>query len=215
MARLARAVEVFVDDVVWQAHPVSRLEPPTSAKALLFDCDGTLVDTVSLYRIAWHQEFGRRGFDMSDEWYAERQGLQEADFVLEAFPDADADTRAVIAAEGHRIFETMAHLLEPLEHVVDVVRRHHGLLPLAVVSAGTRESVHRSLAVAGIGDLFDQVITIEDDDGIPKPAPDVYLLAAVRLGVEPRDCVAYEDSSTGMASARAAGIGHIFDIRLA
>ena len=105
------------------------------------------------------------------------------------------------------------HLLEPFEHVVEVARAHHGRIPLAVVSGGPRAAVVASLRAVGIEDLFDVVITV-DDVRHGKPAPDVYLKAMAELGVSPEDCVAYEDSASGMRSAADAGIPVIHDVRL-
>jgi HAD superfamily hydrolase (TIGR01509 family) len=82
-----------------------------------------------------------------------------------------------------------------------------------VVSGGPRRAVERTLEGAGIADLFDLVVT-NNDVSNGKPAPDVYLLAMERLGVDPKHCVAYEDSGSGIESATSAGIPHVFDVRI-
>ena len=189
------------------------LVPPDGVKALLFDCDGTLVDTLALYRTCWRQVFGRRGFDMSDEWFATWQGHSMLPFVGAAFPEADDELIQTIGSEGVALFLESTHLLEPLEHVVEIARRYHGVLPMAVVSGGPRSAVRDSLTAVGIRDLFEPIVTV-DDVAHGKPAPDGYLLAARMLGVDPAECVAYEDSGSGMASARDAGVGVIIDVRL-
>ena len=189
------------------------LVPPDGTAALLFACDGTLVDTLALYRTCWRQVFGRHGFDMSDEWFAIWQGHSMVPFVRGAFPDVDDATLAVIGHEGVELFLESTHLLEPLEHVVEIARNYRGVLPMAVVSGGPRAAVVDSLHAVGIADLFDPVITV-DDVAHGKPAPDAYLLAAQRLGVNPALCVAYEDTGSGMTSAREAGVGVIIDVRL-
>jgi len=189
------------------------LVPPDGTVALLFDCDGTLVDTLTLYRTCWRQVFGRHGFDMSDEWFATWQGHSMVPFVQAAFPGVDDAMLAVIGHEGVALFRESTHLLEPLEHVVEIARNYRGVLPMAVVSGGPRAAVVDSLHAVGIADLFDPVITV-DDVALGKPAPDAYLLAAQRLGVDPALCVAYEDSGSGMTSAREAGVGVIIDVRL-
>lgn len=188
------------------------LEPPEGSAALLFDCDGTLVDTLSLYRVCWHQVFGRHGFDMSDEWFADRAGYHLHDFVAAAFPDATAELRASITDEGMSMFMASTHLLEPLENVVAIARANRGRLPMAVVSSGLHDAVHESLRAAGIDDLFDFVLTLGDVSA-GKPNPEGYLLAVERIGVPAERCVAYEDSAPGMAAARAAGIRHVVDVR--
>jgi beta-phosphoglucomutase-like phosphatase (HAD superfamily) len=185
------------------------LSPPEGTQALLFDCDGTLVDTMELYRICWRQVFGRRGFDMTDDWFAVWAGHSMEPFVRAALPDADVDA---VGREGIELFLESTHLLEPLEHVVAIAREHHGRLPMAVVSGGPRPAVVASLDAVGITGLFDLVVTATDvEEG--KPAPDAYLAAMAALGVDAERCVAYEDSATGLASAAAAGIGTVVDVR--
>ncbi len=189
------------------------LDPPADARALLFDCDGTLVDTMGVYRIGWHQVFGRHGFDMTDEWFHTWGGHSTKAFVEAAFPDGDDELIEQVSREGHEAFLKSVHLLEPFEHVVAVARAHHGRVPLAVVSGGPRAAVLASLRAVGIEDLFDVVVTV-DDVTHGKPAPDVYLKAMADLGVTPDQCVAYEDSASGMRSAADAGIPVIRDVRL-
>ena len=106
-----------------------------------------------------------------------------------------------------------AHELEAFEHIVDIARHFHGRVPIAVVSGGPRDAVERTLEATGLDALFDLVVT-NSDVAHGKPAPDVYLLAMERLGVDPEHCIAYEDSGSGLASAEAAGIAHVRDVRL-
>ena len=188
------------------------MEPPEGTQALLFDCDGTLVDTLSLYQVCWHQTFGRYGFDMSDEWFKQRVGYDLHTLISMAFPEGDEDFLEKVKSEGMNMFYSSTHLLEPLEHVVDVARRYHGRIPLAVVSGGLGHAVRESLAAVGITSLFDVIITLEDVE-TTKPAPDAYLLAIEKLGVDAGRCVAYEDSTVGMESASAAGIPTVVDVR--
>lgn len=187
------------------------LVPPEGAKALLFDCDGTLVDTMALYRECWTVVFGKRGFTITDDWFEAWRGHSMEAFLLAAFPDLNARGLIDVEAEGLALFFERAHELEAFEHIVDIARRYHGTMPIAVVSGGPRSAVEVTLEGAGIADLFDLVVTnSEVSNG--KPAPDVYLLAMEKLGVDPEQCVAYEDSGSGMTSARTAGIAYVFDV---
>lgn len=188
------------------------LEPPAGTQALLFDCDGTLIDTMGVYRIGWRQVFGRHGFDMSDEWFDTWCGHSTRPFVEAAFPGADAEYVQQVSDEGHQAFLDSVHLVEPFEHIVEVARAFHGRMPLAIVSGGPRASVMASLRAAGVEDLFDLVVTADDVE-LGKPHPDCYLKAIAELGVDVEHCVAYEDSGSGMASARDAGIPVIVDVR--
>lgn len=188
------------------------MDPPEGTEALLFDCDGTLVDTLGLYRICWRQVFGRHGFDMSDGWFDTWAGHSMKPFVSAALPQADDAMIARVAQEGVDLFLESTHLLEPLEHVVAIARRHHGRIPLAVVSGGPRSAVVASLDAVGITDLFDAIVTVNDVEH-GKPAPDGYLRAIELLGVRAEACIAYEDTASGMESARGAGIPVIVDVR--
>lgn len=192
---------------------MASLEVSADTAALLFDCDGTLVDTMGVYKIGWHQVFARYGFKMTEEWFHTWGGHSTRAFVEAALPDADDATVAQVSREGHEKFLESVHLVEPFEHVVQVARANHGRVPMAVVSGGPRVAVLASLRAVEIDHLFDLVVTADD---VPhgKPAPDAYLKAMADLRVDPARCVAYEDSASGMTSARKAGIPVIHDVRL-
>lgn len=190
------------------------LAPPPQVRALLFDCDGTLVDTMGLHRLVWQRIFDRYDFVMTDEWWEDYANVAVGPFVRAVVPDADDALVQSLLDEGNLAFEEALHLLEPVEHVVEIARAHHGLLPLAVVSGGFRGPVVGSLEAVGIADLFDPIVTA-DDVVHSKPAPDLYLRALELLGLTPDECVVYEDSDIGIASARAAGITAIIDVRRA
>ena len=195
-----------------QPHIHESLTPPPDTAALLFDCDGTLVDTMRLHRIVWHQIFGRYGFEITDEWWEEYANVALGPFVRAVIPDADDALAMQLLDDGNRLFLEALHLLEPIEHVVAIAREFHGRLPMAVVTGGFRDVIIPSLDTVGITGLFDPIVTA-DDVVDSKPAPDLYLRAMAMLGVAPERCVAYEDSEIGMASARAAGVGTVIDIR--
>ncbi len=188
------------------------LQPPEGTQALLFDCDGTLVDTLALYKSCWTVVFGARGFTLTEEWFETWRGHTMEPFLLAALPDLTPDELLVVEREGLDMFFERAHELEAFEHIVDIARQFHGRIPIAVVSGGPRDAVERTLEATGLDELFDLVVTNSDVEN-GKPAPDVYLLAMERLGVDAAHCIAYEDSGSGLASAVAAGIAHVRDVR--
>ena len=196
------------------AHVRSLPDPPDTARALLFDCDGTLVDTMGLHRRVWSDLLGVHGFVVSDPWWERHANDPMEPFVRAAVPDADGALIERLRVAGNDGFVARLGELEAVDHVVDHARRMHGTRPLVVVSGGFREPVVGSLRAVGIADLFDDVITA-DDVAEGKPAPDGYLLALSRLGLQPAEVVVYEDSDVGFASALAAGITEIVDIRQA
>jgi len=191
----------------------STLEPPPNARALLFDCDGTLVDTMGLHQVVWAELFAEHGFTLTDEWWEETGNVALEPFVRAALPDASDQLMAQLRDDSITLFSERLHLLEPLDHVVDVARRFHGILPMAVCSGGFRQPVLDSLDAVGITSLFDHVVTA-DDVLHSKPAPDLYLLGMDRLGVRADEVIVYEDSAIGIASALAAGVTRIIDVRL-
>lgn len=189
-------------------------DPPETARALIFDCDGTLVDTMGLHRRVWADLFGAHGFEMTDTWWEDHGNDPMEPFVRAAVPDADEELIEVLRVAGIDDFVARMHELEAIEHVVAHARRLHGTLPMIVVSGGFRDPVVGSLRAVGIEHLFDDVITA-DDVAHGKPAPDGYLLALDRLGLDAAHVVVYEDSDVGFAAAAAAQIATIVDIRLA
>ena len=190
-------------------HPTAS---PLEAAALLFDCDGTLVDSMGLHRLVGTELFARYDFEVTDEWWEEYANVALYPFVQGVVPDADTTLADQLNIEATALFVERLHLIEPLEHVVDVARSNHGRLPLAVVTGGYRDVVAPMLEAVGIAGLFDVMVTA-DDVTHSKPAPDLYARAAAILGVDPAACVAYEDSDIGIASARGAGVGRVVDIR--
>ena len=126
--------------------------------------------------------------------------------------DLDDALLVELLDEANVDFNASLHLAEPVEHVIELAREYRGRLPIAVVTGGYRDVIIPTLEGAGIAELFDTIVTA-DDVVHSKPAPAVYATAMARLGVEPSQCVAYEDSDIGIASARAAGVGRVVDVR--
>lgn len=188
------------------------MQPPEQAKALLFDCDGTLVDTISLYRSCWHQVFGRYGFEVTDIWFDTWAGHSVRPFVSAALPNADEEKISQVADEGVNLFLSSTHLLKPHDHVLEIARDFYGRLPMAVVSGGPQSAVFATLEAVGIRNLFDVIVTANDVQH-GKPAPDAYLRAIALLDVKADECVAYEDTESGMKSAWEAGVPFVVDVR--
>lgn len=186
--------------------------PDETTRAILFDCDGTLVDTMPVHREVWHQLFLRYDFVITDEWWEEWANLPLLPMVQMAIPGATSALADQLNVEAMGMYNELLHKLEPLEHVIDVARAYHGKLPMAVVTGGYRDVVVPSLDVAGVTHLFEWIVTA-DEVIHSKPAPDLYSLAMSKLGVAPEHCLVYEDSEIGMTSARGAGAGKIVDIR--
>jgi HAD superfamily hydrolase (TIGR01509 family) len=175
--------------------------------AVIFDCDGTLVDSEPLARTAWERALAPHGYALTDADAEVCVGLPYrrvhayfADRV--ALPGAE-DFWRVFSGE---LFALIDRELAPFHDAIGAARelRARGIA-VAVASSSPRERLHRTLSRAGLLDAFD--VTVAGDEVVRgKPAPDMFLLAARRLGAEPEACVAIEDSPPGVQAAVAAGM---------
>lgn len=177
---------------------------------LIFDCDGTLVDSLPLYREGWIaalEDEIRQSLPL--EWFHGHGGISEQ-MVLDIVEhrlgrSVNRDTIITRAREG---MLKKLHVLREITVVTDIARQYHGRLPMAVASNGSRQMVSACLRHLGLERLFDVIVTI-DDVANPKPAPDMFLLAAGRLEVDPAACLVFEDSREGMQAAGRAGMPHV------
>ena len=175
--------------------------------AVIFDCDGTLVDTEPLSRTAWGRALAPYGYALTDGDAEASVGLAyprvHAYFAQRAaLPDVD-EFWTELSAELFALIDTD---LRVFDDAVEAARdlRARGV-PVAVASSSFHDRLERTLSRAGLTNAFDAVIS-GDEVSNGKPAPDMFLLAAERLGVEPAGCVAVEDSPPGVEAALAAGM---------
>jgi HAD superfamily hydrolase (TIGR01509 family) len=181
--------------------------PPGDFKAYLFDCDGTIVDSMPLHFVAWTKalaEYGCTSFT-EDLFYA--WGGLPVTAVVEELNKRDGLSIPMeeFAHRKESLYYELIHELKAVPEVLEEIHRTHGTIPFAVVSGSTRESVVKSLEALGILDLF-QTLVCAGDYTRSKPAPDPFLLAAERLGVAPKDCLVFEDADIGIQAATAAGM---------
>jgi HAD superfamily hydrolase (TIGR01509 family) len=174
--------------------------------AILFDCDGTLIDTPPLYARAWAAGLRLSGIEMAPEWYLARAGLSEH-VLFDAFEAEHGVVlpRADVSRIARENFRHQMHELREIAAVATVARQNHGRRPMAVASGGPRDVVTACLQATGLRPLFDAVVTI-DDVPHPKPAPDLFLEAARRLDARPDRCLVFEDSREGLEAAHRAGM---------
>jgi beta-phosphoglucomutase family hydrolase len=181
-------------------------------RGVIFDCDGTLANTMPLHYRAWAETLARLEAEMSEQLFYDLGGVPTADIVriLNERFDYTLDVEGTAGAKEAR-YEELLPQCRPVERVVDLVREYHGRYPLAVASGGIRRLVERTLHALGIAGYFSTVCTAEDVER-GKPEPDLFLLAAARLAVPAEDCVVFEDSDLGLEAARRAGMQAV-DIR--
>jgi HAD superfamily hydrolase (TIGR01509 family) len=179
---------------------------PADIGGLIFDCDGTLVDTPPLYALAWAAGFRSSGLEMAPAWYLTRAGMSEY-VLMDAFEAEHGVTlrRDEVVRLMRAAFLAGLDELREIAAVTAVARAYRGRLPMAVASGGSRAIVSATLRATALEGLFDTVVTL-DDVARAKPAPDLFLEAARRLGVTPEQCLVFEDSREGLQVARLAGM---------
>ena len=181
--------------------------------ALIFDCDGTLVDSAPAHLRSLQAAFKPLGLTVPPEWYGARHGLGPDALIDEyeaEFEPAPIDRKALFE-RNNIAYRLGIPLIQEIAFVADVARAWHGRVPMAVASNGVCANVEATLRATNLLQLFDYIITSEDVER-GKPAPDVYLEAARRMKVEPPLCVVFEDSDEGLEAAGRAGM-RAFDIR--
>jgi len=179
---------------------------------IIFDCDGTLADTMPSHYEAWMAVLDRYSLQMSEDRFYALGGwptLRVAELLIrESGREVDAHR---LSHEKEELFTEMLHLVRPIEPVAEVVRAHRGQLPLAVATGATRPICEQILEKIGLAGSFLTIVSSEDVHH-HKPAPDVFLEAARRIGVDPAHCRVYEDTDPGIEAARRAGMRYV-DVR--
>jgi beta-phosphoglucomutase family hydrolase len=183
--------------------------PAGPFQAYLFDCDGTIVDSMPLHYVAWKETL--------EEWncvYEEKLfyawGGRPVTEIISRLNEMQG-LKMPIEAVAHRkeiLYLSQLSHLKTIPEVVEQIEAQHGRIPLAVVSGSRRESVVNSLTSVHLLDKFDTMVCAEDYKN-GKPAPDAFLLAAERLGVAPKDCLVFEDTDLGIQAATAAGMATV------
>lgn len=181
-------------------------------EGIIFDCDGTLADTMPLHWRAWQIITARHRLHLPEDRFYALGGIPSRDILKMLSQEQGlAIDHLAVAREKEAEYLPLIAQVEPINTVVGVARANHGKIPLAVASGGTRKIIEQVLEHLGICHLFDAIVTSEDVIN-QKPAPDIFLAAAHRIGVPPHRCRAYEDTDLGMQAIRAAGMEAV-DVR--
>jgi len=180
--------------------------PPGDFAAYIFDCDGTLADTMPTHYQAWQVALGEHANEFPEAMFYELGGVPTSR-IVEIINERHGYSLPVNETVEHKeaLFLQLSSNIAAIEPVVALARQYHGVKPLAVASGGHRRIVLNTLRALGIAELFQAVVTAEDYRR-GKPAPDPFLEAALRLDVPPEQCLVFEDTATGIAAATAAGM---------
>ncbi len=186
--------------------------PDRSFAAYIFDCDGTLVDSMPIHYVCWVEALRLNGatWPFTEEEFYHYAGIREQDTVVilnqqhgtNVDPDAVAETKAAI-------FQKRIHEIPRVGPVAKFAESLQGRSPMAVASGSEAPIVHACLRHTELFHLFQTIITPANVER-GKPAPDMFLLAAHRMGVRPEDCLVFEDGRSGIEAAKAAGMESVF-----
>lgn len=196
------------------SESVSRPRPVVNG--VIFDFDGTLVDTMSLHFRAYREVLGAIGLSLDEARFREAAAGKASETIPRLL--AGRSSGAVSVDELHRRKQaTLLGLLDEVEIPVLatalLLSAFKGRIPIAIASSGSREGIERMVERLDWRDVFSVIVTGEDVKR-GKPAPDAFLLAAAGLGVEPAETLVFEDTDAGVQAARSAGM-HVIDVRAA
>jgi beta-phosphoglucomutase family hydrolase len=185
---------------------VKKLEINPKAKALIFDLDGTLADTMPVHFLAYKNILVEYGIEFTPEIFATLAGVpavQTIEKLNERF-----GTSMNAEKVGHfkeEEYEKIMHKMKPIEPIIELVKKYHGKMPMAVGTGGYHRLAWKTMNILGLDKYFD-VLVSSNDITHPKPHPETFLKCAELLGVDPTDCEVFEDAELGIQAAEAGGM---------
>ena len=177
-------------------------------KGLIFDLDGTLADTTPFHFKGWRMACQKFGAYIDTAFLRKHTGTPGwiiADEIIKKCKLDGSVTIEQIMAEKIIEFYKEQHLVKPITAVVDIVKKYHGILPMAIGTGGHREAVERTLEVTGLSKYFDIVITANDVENF-KPHPETFLKCAALMKIDPEFIEVFEDGDLGLEAASTAGM---------
>ena len=183
--------------------------PEGPFKAYLFDCDGTIADSMPLHYRAWKQALREWNCEFEEKLFYDLGGMPVAE-IISSLNERHGLRMPVetVARRKEALYFELLPQLQAVPEVLQHIEAEHKKIPFAVVSGSTRESVTASLVALNLLEHFDTMVCAGDYTK-SKPDPEAFLLAAARLGVTPEFCLVFEDTEMGIQAAKAAGMASI------
>jgi len=180
--------------------------PEGKFEAYLFDCDGTIVDSMPLHYRAWKKALGEWDCEFSEKLFYDWGGLPVAEVIstLNRQQGLQMPVEEVEHRKEHLYYELLPQL-RAVPEVLEHIEAQRGRIPFGVVSGSRRESVVASLTVVNLLDLF-QAFVCAGEYKKSKPDPEAFLMAAEQLNVKPEACLVFEDTELGIQAAQAGGM---------
>ena len=179
---------------------------------LIFDCDGTLADTMPLHFVAWQEVLTSHGIQFDEDLFYSFAGQPTVKIVADLLQQQGlSGDPVVISSEKEQAFLEALPQIKPIEPIVEIAKAFRDSKPMGVGSGSNRDTVFQILEHIGLADFFDAVVGAEDTTK-HKPEPDVFLEVARQIGVDPTACEVFEDADLGVEAGRRAGMV-VFDVR--
>jgi len=183
--------------------------PDGTFKAYLFDCDGTIADSMPLHYIAWKKALGEWNCEFDEKNFYEWGGMPIAEIIATLNKQRGLKMPVeIVERRKESLYYELLPRLKVVPEILEHIEAQHGRIPFAVVSGSTRESVMESLRTLNLLDRFDAFVCAGDYVK-SKPDPEPFLQAAAKLGVAPEDSLAFEDTEMGIQAATAAGMASV------
>lgn len=189
-----------------------KLDINPNAKGLIFDLDGTIIDSMPIHFIAWRNACARYGIDFTAELFDQLAGIPLYPTVakLNEMFGKNIDPKEMGDAKEDE-YEANMHLSVPIEPVVAIIKKYHGILPMSIGTGSQQRLAQKALDIIGLKEYF-QIIVSSEDVVNHKPHPDTFLKCAELMGVEPEYCQVFEDGILGIQAAQKVGM-MITDVR--
>jgi beta-phosphoglucomutase family hydrolase len=183
--------------------------PDGSFAAYLFDCDGTIADSMPLHYVAWTKALAEWNCTFDERLFYAWGGTPTVEIVSQLNKRHGLNMPPEqVSSRKEDLYMELLPQLKAIPDVVEHIEARHGQIPLAVVSGGGRDSVTASLTSLKLLNRFDVLVCAEDYKK-GKPDPEAFLLAAAKVGVSPEACLVFEDTDLGIQAAKAAGMASV------
>jgi HAD superfamily hydrolase (TIGR01509 family) len=183
--------------------------PTGNFKAYLFDCDGTVADSMPLHYIAWTEALAEWNCAFSEERFYLWGGMPIQEIIARLAREQGIEMPSMqVAKRKEELYYRHLPSLKPIPAVLEHIEQQHGRIPFAIVSGSTRDSVEVSLRALNLLEKFDTLVCAGDYVK-SKPDPEPFLVAANRLGVAPESCLVFEDTQMGIEAAISAGMAWV------